>query len=730
MFEHLEARYSKTRLIPCCALTVMLICLSPVAALALDGLADVRASRQSGRAGPGQFTTELLWENYALDQRVFLGGSGLFQIRYTFQRENLWSEFAENISKSRRVTQGPFLLLTYRGDIVRAGVTGHGLHKEFFVPDVATRTDDNLTSSAWVTGNLDRAELNARYLFNRTRRTQGAEMNETKNGIASFIADVDVTARDRLRYSLSHTDNNNITLETEAKYLTNILQYWGNHRFADDRGRFNIFANANRFDQTNVFGRGGARVYLAPIWGGELLDDTPSENDPLEPDPTPEPLLYDNDLVTGTMVNIGSDAPVVREFGGDYRNIILDFGEPTEMDSIVLHIDTQLSFPGLIQWEVYVSNDPEGRLWGDELPSDAVTVTYEEWEFGRQGWEVRLTSPLTQRRVKLVNVKSGDTEPNILVTEMEVFSPPAERESEIKTTLTRYRLNGDIKYDILPDLEINFSTDMYEQRSTGGLRNLSGAVHQAGSIWRPDTWNISGYYQVTSLTGTSRYETDVHTQFLSVGKEFSPTIDARTFWRRTDDNSTSLNYTTNDLNLEFNWQIAPALLFNQRMGWGVRSDNLSARQSDSWFLTSIIRANPIRTLRFDFRRVDRWVSQFAGSGFSTFNNTELITQWSILPLVGFRSQLVYQVRGGENDWGARHQLSWNPMPGGTMNVTFNLFDYRDTRIDIVQQSVGVNLDWRARSNVKIEFGAEYADITQQDDKNTPLNLYVRGRMNF
>jgi hypothetical protein len=91
--------------------------------------------------------------------------------------------------------------------------------------------------------------------------------------------------------------------------------------------------------------------------------------------------------------------------------------------------------------------------------------------------------------------------------------------------------------------------------------------------------------------------------------------------------------------------------------------------------------------------------------------------------------LVYRVRD-ESDWTARNQISWNPMPGGAVGVSFSIADYRDTRVDIVQQSVGAQVRWRVRSNTRMEFGAEYVEIEQRGERNRPHNLYARGSMNF
>jgi hypothetical protein len=710
-------------------MATVLFCSSTTASLAVDGRADVRASRQSGRAGALNYTTESLWENYSLDQRFQLARSTLFQIRYSLQRDNLWSRTGVISSEARKETQVPFMALTYRGRRFRAGLTGNGIRRDTFIPGIDTRRDENLTTTAWARTDIGPAELSGRYLDTQTERSQGVEHNETRNSVLGFVARVAITDDDNIRYSVNHSRNKVITLGVEANYLSNILEYKGSHRFAQDRGRFNLSAIVSRFDQTNTYSIAGTREYISPIWGGLLLDDTPETHDPLEPDPVQESLLHDNDLDTPTVINIGSAASVVREFGGDYRNIILDIGDPTEIDSITLHIDSQLDFPALIRWQVYVTNDPEGRDWGQALTPGVVTVGYKEWELGRQGWEVRFANPLTTRRVKLVNEKLGDTEPNILITEMELFSPPDAAKSKTESALTRYRLTGEVRYDILTNLEVNYRADVYEHRSEGVERNLSGSLHQAGSVWRPADWDVSGYVQTSSLEGTTRFTTDANAQFLSVGRRFNRKINSRISWKRREDNSHTLNYTTHDVNLDFNWRIAPRLTFNQKAGRGMRSDHLSTRDTGSWALISTIRSYPIQTLSVNLKHVDRWVDQDAGSGFTAFSNTELLTQWAILPLVAYENQMIYQ-RRDKSDWSARHQLAWNPIPGGTAEMSFYVSDFRDTRIDIKQKSVGGHVDWKVRPNTRMEFGAEYVDISQRGEKNRPHNLYIRGSMNF
>lgn len=725
----LEFRCPQYYSILCCAIAMLLICSFASDSFALDGRIDTRAFRQGGRAGELAYTTRNLWESYSLDQNYQITGSILLQFQYSLQRERLRSETGGNATTSRKETQTPFIALNYRDRWLRMGLTGNGIRKDIFAPGLPTRRDENLTYSAWARTDISRASLSVQYQDTRLWRSQERAKAKNKNSVLGFIARVTLTDHDRLMYSVNKSNNVGITLGTESDYLSNILEYRGNYGFAQNRGKINIVTNASRFDQTTIFRIEGAREYLSPIWGGLQLDDTPQDYDPLEPNPMREPLLHDNDLQTRTMINIGSSASVVREFGGDYRNIILDFGDLAPMDSIALHIDAQIDFPSLIQWMVFVSDDPEGRDWGQALTSDQVSIRYEEWELGRQGWEVRFANPLTHRRVKMVNVKYGVTEPDIFITEMEVFSPPDRQRSETKTILYRYRLDGDIRYNILPNLEINYTTDIYTQKYDGAERDLEGSVHQAGAVWRPGKWDMTGYYQLSSLGGTSQLNTDANSQFLTLARRFNRKIDSRISWKRTEDNSYNLDYTTQDMTLDFNWRIAPALLFNQRIGRGERTDHQSTREAGSWVVISTIRSNPIRNLSLDIKHVDRWVSEDAGSGFTTFNNTELTTQWAILPLLAYNNQVVYQVRD-KSDWMARNQISWNPLPGGTLGVSFNASDFRDTRIDIKQKSVGGNMNWRARSNARLEFGAEYVKVAQNGEYNHHYNLFFRGNMTF
>lgn len=264
---------STARVIPCCATAMAVFCSFATTSLALDGRIDFRGHRQGGRTGELTYKTENLWENYSLDQRFQFTNSTLFQLRYSVQRENLWSRAGDIASETKKETQVPFVGFTYRGRRVRAGLTGNGIRKDTFTPGVDTRRDENLTKTAWARTDIGKVELNARYLSTRTERTQGDDFTETENRVLRFIARYAATDDDRLGYLVTHTKDKGTTFGTKTEYLNNVLEYKGNHRFAQNRGRASITTSVSRFDQTNTYLIAGTREYLSPLWGDRACNN-------------------------------------------------------------------------------------------------------------------------------------------------------------------------------------------------------------------------------------------------------------------------------------------------------------------------------------------------------------------------------------------------------------------------------------------------------------------------
>ena len=76
--------------------------------------------------------------------------------------------------------------------------------------------------------------------------------------------------------------------------------------------------------------------------------------DPLEGNPTSEPALYDGNRQAATTIDLGDAAPVVHQFGGDYRNIEYDFGQAVSMGILLpprsRSISMKLARPSSMAW--------------------------------------------------------------------------------------------------------------------------------------------------------------------------------------------------------------------------------------------------------------------------------------------------------------------------------------------------------------------------------------------
>ena len=193
-----------------------------------------------------------------------------------------------------------------------------------------------------------------------------------------------------------------------------------------------------------------------PLNIGYVLDDSPETLDPLEPQPTPLPALADLDRDTPTSLDIGDDAPPVREYGGDYRNILVDFGDAQTLAAATLYVDRVVSFPQFLTWRIYVSDDPDANTW-QAVPDADYTAIYTERTDGRQAWDFEFATPLVSRRWKFVDVKSGPVEPELFVTELELYAPATNERLLSDNVLWRNFVNGGADYDLLSNLTVSYS---------------------------------------------------------------------------------------------------------------------------------------------------------------------------------------------------------------------------------------------------------------------------------
>ncbi len=658
-----------------------------------------------------------------------LGPYFFLNIDAVARRESLESRSQLLLTESDKTTLLPKFSLTYRRDSTRLGLSGRVSRTDQNRTGTNSQRDDYFDLNFWLNSEFERFRMDLSAQESASwRYTQGGDRNSKEHNLGG-AALWNVTDRDEVSYRFSRVRQDAAQQDLQTTFTSNNLQYRGNHRFDDERGYLSLHAVASHFRQNDHRNDSFDKTYVQPVWGGYTLDDTPEFHDPLEEDPVAVAGQYDNDRDTATEINIGDNASVVREFGGDYRNVILDFGEPEEMISVVLYVDRTIRFPELIQWELYVSDDPEGRDWGTAISAADYELQYKEWETGRQGWTFDFHTAINHRRLKLVNLKLGPTEPELYLTEMEIYQTSVTSTPDITSTVLNRRLNGEVGYNLTTDLSVRYSTNLTARRFDDGNRNLRGVAQVAGANWRFSDWVLTGQYEAHTLRGESRRDTDANSQMVSMSRNRNRPVSGRLSYNRTVDNSYIAKHLTHSVSGDLAWRVAPLLVFTQRVSYGRRDDPLLEHKANSWSLISELRGTPRPNVSLEMRRADRWVDQEAGSGFTTFNDSDLTLSWSIMPLLQLTSQVVYQVRETD-DWFYRNNLSWSPLPGGSVHLRLRVTDQQDTRADYSQRGGGVNLTWRPRPTLNLLANIDKSVVKQFGQRNTPLSYQFRGSWSF
>jgi len=633
--------------------------------------------------------------------------------------------------ENRMTVLTPGVSYSWQFDGVRLSANLQGSRTDrddFGLPPVR---EDNLQYGLWSTARRDRFRFDFSFQNNTSwRRALGNDReNRDRSGRASVR--YDFSPGDQVHYQYSRTDLDAVTLGQRTTFNAHQIQYRSDHGFAADRGRFSLTVLRSRFNQRDLYDAVAGEQYVLPNAAGWYLDDTPGQLDPLENQPQSAPGLIDNDRTTPTVINLGDNAPPGREYGGDYRNILLDFGDLQTLSAATLYVDRRLTFlPQLMMWDLYFCDDPEGFDWGQPVPPGQWSATWFELETGRQGWEIRFAGGgVTHRRLKLVNRKSGPTMDDLFVTEFEPYATTLNTQPERTSQQDRTLLNGELAYALHPRLRFRYDTSLDRRDVSGDAGRLDRANNAATLDWRLDGWLLSGQVQVDRESSPGGLDTDSNTRLLSLSSLGRGPFSARLSWMATDEDNYTAKYQTESLTADATWRAAPALTMTTRASRGRRLSDLDTGDSDSWVLYADIRSAPRPNLRLDLRRTDRWVSQEAGVGFTNYSESEAVAGWDIAPQLTWNGQVVRQKRD-RNDIIVRNDLSFTPLPGGSVALSFQASNYQDTRIDQRRRGVGASVDWRARPRLTFNGGVEKSYERLAGVESWPLSLQFRGYWTF
>ncbi len=717
------------RSVRCAALAAAaaLFCL-PSTVSALDGRVDARGTRTEGLTGDGDYVTSIFRLDNSLEQQVRLS-------RHLVLRAAHRDLLEDSESRSSLLTSGfttrtllPTLALNYRSPALRAGLSADGYRRSYDGASFGERRDERLDLALY--GQYDftvgSAMIRAHDTDSDRREADGDMIENEDRGVRGSLR-LDTVVGEFL-YTGSRTRDEALSAGLRRDRTAHGLRYQGATTWQGGRGRASLEARADRFEETVVSAGDDAALRLVPIFTGYVLDATPEDIDPLEPSPASLPGLSDFDRDTPTSLDIGDDTDPVVEYGGDYRNVVFDFGDPMAVMSGAVYVDRIVRFPEFLEWRLYVSDDPEGIDWTEVSPA-VFTADWREWNDGRQGWELDLAEPVTARRFKLVDVKSGPTEPVILLNEVELYDATLTNESEAGSVTNRRRLVGSLSYDATSRLTVGYRANLNSRSLGDDGGNLEGRIHTFDARLRLDGWTLAALHSLNTLESPERLNTDTRTTGVSATSDLSRPVWVRLSWHHDDDRSFHRSRVTDDGAVDLSWHIAPGLTLLQKVGHGMLDDGMSGLESTSWFSVTTMRSRPRRSMVLDVRRSSRWVSRDAGEGFASFDDLDGTLRWSLFPLLTYSGQVRYESRDDE-EWLWRHILSWNPLTTGSMDIRFSVNHYSDTRTDTRQRGAGIDVTWHARPRLRMEGRVDVQDHERNGVTSTPLNTRWRATWTF
>lgn len=715
----------------CGWLPLALVLTAATTARAVSGRAEVRTNHQEGRVGTESYSSDNRWELVGLDEMIRFSRTSSLRLEYTARREILRGTNAGTPIENRLVTLTPAVNLSWQIDGLRLSAHGRGNRIDRDDTGAPTQRDDSLEYGLWSNARRGPFMLDFSFQENASwRRTTGDDHeNRERSGRAS--ARTNLSAGDEVNYQYSRIDLEAVTLGHRSIFSTHQFQYRGDHGFAADRGRVSVTLLHSRFQQRNIFDSVSSERYVLPETAAWFLDDTPGQLDPLENQPQSLTSLIDNDRTTPTVINLGDNAPLVRDQGGDYRNLLLDFGEPQSVDAATLYVDRRLTFlPGLMAWDLYYSDDAEGFDWGQPVPAGQWSATWFELETGRQGWEIRFAgSEVMHRRLKLVNRKLGPTMGDLYVTEFEAHITAPSTEPERTGRQDRTLLNGEMVYALHSKLRFRYGTSLDRRDQGGDTGRLDKANNSATLDWNLNSWLLSGQVHASRESRPGGLEADSNNRLMSLSRRTPGRLGANLSWMLTEDDNYNARYRTETITADATWRAAPALTFSQKASRGWRQSDRGTDNSDSWILSSEIRSAPRPSLRLDLRRTERWVSREAGVGFTTYSESEADANWDIMPLLSWSGQVVSQKRD-ERDLIIRNSLVWTPLPGGSLALSFQANDYRDSRTDQRRRGGSATADWRPRPRLTLSGSLDKSFERLAGRESWPISFQFRGYWTF
>lgn len=711
----------------CLALAAIFL-LTAAPCTALDGRVDVEKSYQEEGVGPETFRTETLRETASLGQTMRLAKQASLRLRFFTRREQAGSRIAGVETENESRVYQPDLTATWRTRMLSLGAGGLANRRETFGPTGVSVRFDRYRTSAW--GTLSSgwgARLSARWDWGGSWREDAARGDrEGKDRTGSATAGLPVKWIGDFNYKYSELSNELVTDRALLTHRSHVVGYGTSRRLPGNFLSVSAHARSRFFEQITRRATGeDSRTYLIPISGGVRLDNTPEEDDPLEPGLQPVPGLYDRNRTQATGINLGDSAPPGDRYGGDYRNIQFDLEDEESISEAVLYVDRIVTFADLYEWRIFASDDPQGLIW-TELGPAAFDVAYEEWSTGEQGWVVTFPTAVATRYFKMVDVKLGEStsQPDLFVTELEVYTTNVTEDAETRSDTENHEIGASATLSPASGFRLGYDLSWRKRIMEEGNDDRIEEQHGFSSSLQLGSFLFSTRHGIHTLETPTELNTDILTHGATAtagrGRRLTTTLS----WSYSRDRSEDVDNETTNSALRVAWKATPALDISQGVNYGTRDDFTGQVQSKSVTVTTRIRSQPVSSLRCDLDWDARRVDAEAGTGFSRHNDARVNMVWSPVSLVSVSSRTRYQVRDDSN-WNTRNQITWSPFHGGEIEFTLSGMHYFDSRDHSTQSGVSSILRWRPRPRLSLEGRWTIQRFEENGEINVPASAGIR-----
>jgi hypothetical protein len=377
----------------------------------------------------------------------FILRNPMYNVTTGYRREEQWSD-ASLTNEHRRTSEVYYSRFTLAPEALPSLSLLFNRSKEF----------DHLSSNR----RLD--ESNTRYTVSSSYELPSRVIDLEMS--ANYTHDVDKTPLSQI----SKTENNRFFYDYNIRY---IRHYW------DDRANIHLSYQGNYSSVKNE--------QFIQETGNVLLERPPLEGlyamgTAIEPDvdvlsPSGWNTLVDNDLVTGTAINLETEK---------FHNIGIRVSSLKTVDRLFIYMNKDVSTDTRLtnknNWKVFMSNFNLADTW-DEVSIQNVTVTVFNIHDSVFRYEITFSSPQNASYFKAVNMETADTltitDP--LVTEIEAHGIDSVDETgRISSDSTFYSQRFSFNTSIRPiaslSLSLRYAIDRDDSNPGSGLDPVTGII--------------------------------------------------------------------------------------------------------------------------------------------------------------------------------------------------------------------------------------------------------------